>query len=74
MRVTVRRVPQKHTADGRFAGTGKGAKVLEERTSSIERCWLGKPRPGARPRNNGWPSALFRLNAPLEVTGNGGPR
>jgi len=23
----VRRVPQKHTADGRFAGTGKGARV-----------------------------------------------
>jgi hypothetical protein len=31
-------------------------------------------RLGARPRNEGWPSVPFRLYAPLEAVGNGGPR
>jgi hypothetical protein len=42
--------------------------------SSIERCWLGKPRPGARPRDHGWPFTGPANSAPLEAAGNGGPR
>ena len=51
----------KNTSDGRFAGTGKGAKVRPERLCSIERCWLGKPRLGERPRNDGWPLTTIVL-------------